>query len=128
VSDHSGRPDVSSAVATAEPRDDAGQARAPQRGHRSARIALALLVVVSASACESTTVAGLNIRSAPTTTSRVVGKLSSAGMSVQVVCFTRGQAIHGQTTWYRINAPHKGYVSGYYIRADSSTRANTPRC
>jgi uncharacterized protein YgiM (DUF1202 family) len=91
-------------------------------------VALALLVVLGVSACESTTVSGLNIRSKPTTASRVVGKLSTAGASVQVVCFTRGQSIHGQTMWYRISAPHTGYVSGYYIRADSSTRANTPRC
>ena len=80
------------------------------------------------SACESSTVSGLNIRAAPTTASRVVGRLSGAGSSVQVECFTRGQAIHGQTIWYRISAPHRGYVTGYYVRADSTTRSNTPRC
>ena len=123
VSDHVGRPDVASAAVTVDRADDG-----PRSARRSTRIAVALLVIVCASACESSTVSGLNIRAAPTTASRVVGRLSGAGSSVQVECFTRGQAIHGQTIWYRISAPHRGYVTGYYVRADSTTRTNTPRC
>ena len=75
-----------------------------------------------------TTTPGLNVRAAPTTASRVVGRLPSSGTNVNIDCYTRGQSIHGQTLWYRISNPHKGYVTAYYVRADSSTRAHTPSC
>jgi uncharacterized protein YraI len=124
VSDNTGRSDVVTVAADPDERARGGSPVA----RRSTRLAVALLVVVCTTACESSTVSGLNIRAAPTTASRVVGRLTTAGSSVQVECYTRGQSIHGQSMWYRIAAPHRGYVTGYYIRADSATRSNTPRC
>jgi len=130
VFDRARRPAIARSVATiAPPEDDRASpadegVRSTCRGaHRSSRLVIALLIVVGTSACESSTVAGLNVRAAPTTASRVVGKLSSAGMSVHVECFTRGQAIHGQTMWYLISEPRRGYVTAYYVRADSDTTA-----
>lgn len=98
--------------------------RTSRGARRSPRLVVALLIVVCTSACESSTVAGLNVRAAPTTASHIVGKLPSAGTSVHVECFTRGQAIHGQTMWYRISQPRRGYVTAYYVRADSNTTAS----
>lgn len=93
---------------------------------RSSRLMAVLLAVVCTSACESSTVSGLNIRAAPTTGSRVVGRLGSAGTQMVVDCYTYGQAIHGQTMWYHITSPHAGYVTAYYVRRDSGTTSR--RC
>ncbi len=79
-------------------------------------------------ACQSTTVPVLNVRARPTTGSAVVGKLSGTGTALTIDCFTRGQAIHGQTLWYRITQPRVGYVTAYYVRTDSSVRANMRAC
>ncbi len=91
------------------------------RDSRSPRLVAALLlVVVCTSACGSTTVPGLNVRAGPTTASAIVGRLSTAGTGVVVQCYTHGEAIHGQTLWYRIAAPRVGYVTAYYVRTDSA--------
>lgn len=95
---------------------------------RSARIAAALLAVVCSSACDATTVSGLNIRAAPTTASPVVDRMSSAGSSVRIDCVTHGEAVHGQTTWYHITQPRVGYVSAYYIRTDNATATGLHSC
>ena len=112
------RPDVTSAaVATgppdepAEPRPPAYRPVAPARRDRGRRPCV--------SACQSTTVAGLNVRAGPSTSSKIVARMSSAGTAVSIDCYTRGQSINGQTMWYRITAPHRGYVTAYYVRADA---------
>ena len=33
--------------------------------------------------------------------------------------FRNGQSIYGQTMWYRLAAPHRGYVTAYYVQADA---------
>lgn len=95
---------------------------------RSPWTAALLMVVVCTSACESSTVPRLNIRAAPTTASAIVGKVSGTGAAVQVTCYTRGEAIGGQTLWYRISQPHPGYVTAYYIHSDSDILASSHPC
>jgi uncharacterized protein YraI len=91
----------------------------PRRTGRSPQLVAILVAALCVSACQSTTVAGLNVRAGPSTSSKIVAKMSSAGSSVYIECYTRGQSIYGQTIWYRISQPHKGYVTAYYVKTDS---------
>ena len=93
------------------------------RTYRPLRVAALLLAVVFVSACQSTMVDGLRIRAQPTTASAIMGSMGIAGASVIPDCFIRGEAVHGNTTWYRISEPRSGYVSGYYVSADDSQTA-----
>ena len=108
------RPDV--APPAGEPPDEvesgARRGRAPQ-------LAAIMVAALCISACQSTTVGGLNVRAAPSTYSTIVGRMSSAGTAVSIECYTHGQSINGQTMWYRIAAPHRGYVTAYYVQADA---------
>ena len=106
----------SAAVAT-EPSDE--QERSPRRTGRSPQLVAIILAAACVSACQSTTVAGLNVRAAPSTSSKIVARMSSAGSAVSIDCYTHGQSIYGQTMWYRIAAPHHGYVTAYYVQADA---------
>ena len=77
--------------------------------YRPLRVVAPLLALVFVSACQSTTVDGLRIRAQPTTASPIMGSMGIAGASVIPDCFIRGEAIHGNTTWYRISEPRRGY-------------------
>jgi uncharacterized protein YraI len=87
-----------------------------------------VLALACTAACHSTTAAGLNVRAGPSTSSKIVARMGSAGTAVNIDCYTRGQSIYGQTIWYRITAPHKGYVTAYYVRADSSAAGAKRAC
>ncbi|HET6969310.1 MAG TPA: glycoside hydrolase domain-containing protein, partial [Ornithinibacter sp.] len=69
----------------------------------------------------------LNVRSAPTTTSTVIGQLQP-GSTVAVICQARGQRIGTTTVWDRIG--NGGYVSDHYVSTPSTTgfTAALPRC
>ena len=112
------RSDVAlSAVAAGSPEEQAeGTAR---RSGRSPRVVAVVLALACTAACQSTTIAGLNVRAGPSTSSAIVARMSSANTAVSIDCYTRGQSIYGQTIWYRITTPHKGYVTAYYVKADS---------
>ncbi len=111
------RTDVEPPTAVAaEPPDE--QEQSPQRG-RAPQLVAIILAAACVSACQSTTVPGLNVRAGPSTSSKIVAKMNSAGSAVYIECYTRGQSIYGQTIWYRISQPHKGYVTAYYVRTDS---------
>ena len=105
----------SAAVATEPAEQDQGTRRA-----RAPQLVAIMVAAACVSACQSTTVAGLNVRAAPSTSSKIVARMSSAGSAVSIDCYTRGQSINGQTMWYRITAPHRGYVTAYYVRADAN--------
>ena len=109
------RPDVAPA---AEPSDEAE--RGWRRTVRSPQLVVIMVAALCVSACQSTTVSGLNVRAGPSTSSKIVGRMSTAGTAVSIDCYTRGQSINGQTMWYRITAPHRGYVTAYYVRADAN--------
>lgn len=87
-----------------------------------------LAAVLGCSACDATMVSGLNVRAAPTTASAVVDRLASANTMLHIDCFTHGEAVHGQTMWYRISAPRSGYVSAYYVHDDTDRGTSTPAC
>jgi uncharacterized protein YraI len=87
-----------------------------------------VLALACTAACHSTTAAGLNVRAGPSTSSKIVARMSGAGTAVYIDCYTRGQSIYGQTIWYRITAPHKGYVTAYYVRADSGAAGAKRAC
>jgi len=111
------RPEVTSAaVATGRPEL---AEPAPRRTGRSPQLVGIVVAALCVSACQSTTVSGLNVRAAPSTYSKIVARMSSAGSAVSIDCYTHGQSIYGQTMWYRIAAPHRGYVTAYYVQADA---------
>jgi len=111
------RPEVTPpAVATGRPDEPAE--RTPRRTGRSPQLVAIIVAAMCVSACQSTTVPGLNVRAGPSTSSAIVGRMSTAGTAVSIDCYTRGQSIYGQTMWYRIAAPHRGYVTAYYVQAD----------
>ena len=102
------------AIATEPAEQDQGTRRA-----RAPQLVAIMVAAACVSACQSTTVAGLNVRAAPSTSSKIVARMSSAGSAVSIDCYTHGQSIYGQTMWYRIAAPHRGYVTAYYVQADA---------
>jgi uncharacterized protein YraI len=110
---------------------DHGERQVPESGRRlrrTRRIAAAAAVAALTSACQSTSIPGLNVRAGPTTHSRVVGTLGHSGTEVRIACFTRGEPVHGDTVWYRITQPRAGYVTNYYIRTNADILATTPSC
>ncbi len=97
------------------------------RAYRSSRlVAMLLAPIVFTAACQTTTGSGLRVRAEPTTASRIIGNLGSSGTAVVVECVIRGEAIYGNTTWYRISAPDTGYVTAYYVQMDAGDTA--PAC
>ena len=112
------RPEVTPpAVATGRPDEPAEPT--PRRTGRSPQLVAIMVAALCVSACQSTTVPGLNVRAGPSTSSKIVARMSSAGSAVSIDCYTHGQSINGQTMWYRIAAPHRGYVTAYYVQADA---------
>ena len=110
------RPDVATSAVACEPPDEA---EGGARRRRSPQLVAIIVAAMCVSACQSTTVAGLNVRAGPSTSSKIVAKLSNAGSAVYIECYTRGESIYGQTIWYRISQPRKGYVTAYYVKTDS---------
>ena len=110
------RTDVEPPAAVAT--EPAEQEQSTRRG-RAPQLVAIMVAAMCVSACQSTTVAGLNVRAAPSTSSKIVARMSSAGSAVSIDCYTHGQSINGQTMWYRIAAPHRGYVTAYYVQADA---------
>ena len=109
------RPDVAPPALAGEPPDEAERGT---RRRRSPQLVAIMVAAVCVSACQSTTAPGLNVRAAPSTSSKIVGRMSTAGTAVSIDCYTHGQSIYGQTMWYRLAAPHHGYVTAYYVQAD----------
>jgi Bacterial SH3 domain len=75
-----------------------------------------------------TKVTGLAVRKAATAKSRRLGVLGTAGSRVTVRCFALGQAIAGDTVWYRITKPKTGYVAGFYLNTGRDPAAGIARC
>lgn len=70
---------------------------------------------------------GLNVRSAPTASSAVVGFLAE-GASIRIVCQTTGDYVGGSNVWNRLASP-SGYVADYFTRTGySSWIPGVPRC
>ncbi|MFC6886854.1 MULTISPECIES: hypothetical protein [Actinomadura] len=62
----------------------------------------------------------ITVRSRPTTHSAAKG-IYKRGYRLQIECWTRGQAIHGDRTWYKLGPRNQnwhgvGYVAGHYVR------------
>lgn len=125
------RSDVASGAAL--PAVETGSLDEPEDGAarcsgRSPQLVALVLALACTAACQSTTVPGLNVRAGPSTSSKIVARMSSAGTAVAIDCYTRGQSIYGQTIWYRITQPHKGYVTAYYVRSDSGDVGTQRAC
>ena len=75
-----------------------------------------------------TVATGLRVRSAPRTSAATVAVLGPAGTSVAVDCYTLGASVSGDSAWYHIVAPYKGYVAGFYLNTGRDPAAGVPRC
>lgn len=93
------------------------------RRRTAASLATATLGLVVLTACQDTSISGLNVRARPTTQSAVVATLGRTGTKVEIACKVTGQAIHGEATWYRITSPARGYVTHYYVNSPGSVRS-----
>lgn len=84
-------------------------------------------VATVAKAYRVTSSTPLNVRSAPTTSASIIGRLP-AGSTVSVVCQARGQRVGSTSVWDRTTTG--GYVSDRYVSTPSSTTysAALPRC
>jgi uncharacterized protein YraI len=101
---------------------------AAPRLRRAARLASVTAALVLVGACDRTSVEGLNVRSGPSTSSAVVASLDEAGTAVVIECHTRGEAVYGDTVWYRISRPYDGYVTNYYVRTRDEVLEREPSC
>lgn len=94
---------------------------------RLRRVVPALIAVALVSACARTSIPGVAVRSGPTTDAALVANIPESGTPVRVQCWTRGEAVSGDSVWYRIASPQRGYVTNYYIRTNGD-HANSPSC
>jgi uncharacterized protein YraI len=97
------------------------------RGKRVAQAAVVLSGVLVLSGCTRTSIEGLQVRSGPGTGFAVVGTIPEAGTPVRIGCWQRGEAVRGDTVWYRILGPQEGWVTNYYIRTTRELGSN-PSC
>lgn len=86
-------------------------------------VACAVLV-----ACDQTSIDELNVRAEPTTSSPVVATIPEVDTGVRITCHTRGEAVRGDTVWYLIESPVRGYVTNYYVRTSGDVLARRPAC
>lgn len=83
---------------------------------------------VTCTACERTSIDGLNVRAAPTTASEVVGTIDEVDTSVRIECYTAGEPVRGDPVWYRISRPVDGYVTNYYVTTTGDVLAREDAC
>jgi hypothetical protein len=75
-----------------------------------------------------TLVPHLRVRKAPHTGAPIVHVLGAAGTQVSVVCFAVGSSVNGDRIWYRIVAPHTGFVAGFFLKTGRDPAAGVPAC
>jgi uncharacterized protein YraI len=109
-------------------RTHSGPWTAGPRLRRAVRIGTIAVAAALLGACQNTSIDGLNVRSGPSTSSAVVASLDEAGTAVVIECHTRGEAVYGDTVWYRISRPYDGYVTNYYVRTRGEVLEREPSC
>lgn len=75
-----------------------------------------------------TTVAGLVIRSLPSTTSARVLRLGPAGTKISVNCWTLGTTVAKNSVWYHTVSPRLGYVASAFTSPRKDPVPGLPRC
>jgi hypothetical protein len=76
----------------------------------------------------STRVRGLHVRTRPSNRSPLVAKLGKRGTRVTITCWTTGTSVVGNTVWYHLSGPRKGYVTSYYINNRTAPYPGLARC
>jgi len=75
-----------------------------------------------------TLIKSLHVRKTPNTAAPVLAVLGAAGTKVTVKCWAPGTSVFGDSVWYRITAPHAGFVAGFYLNTGRDPAAGVPRC
>lgn len=92
------------------------------------RLGGVVTAVALLTACDSTSIDGLNVRAGPSTATPVVASLDESGTAVTIACHTRGEPVHGDPVWHRITQPYDGYVTNYYVRTTGDVLERKPSC
>jgi hypothetical protein len=75
-----------------------------------------------------TLTAGLRVRTAPNLSAKVVVRLGAKGTRVRVSCWSGGTSVFGDHIWYRISAPARGFVAGFYLNTGPDPAPGIARC
>jgi hypothetical protein len=75
-----------------------------------------------------TLVHGLHVRTGPHTSAAVVAVLGAAGTKVAVNCYAIGGSVFGDSVWYHLVAPHRGFAAGFYLDTGRDPAAGIRRC
>ncbi len=94
----------------------------------SGRLPAIVVICLATAACDTTSIAGLNVRAEPTTDSAVVASIDRVDTHIGIDCFVYGEPVHGDPVWYRIDRPHSGYVTNYYVDTGGDGLAGTLSC
>lgn len=109
---------LAAAAALAVP---ASAAVAPVSATTAARPAAGVIVI-------KTTVAGLVIRSLPSTSATRVLRLGPAGTRISVDCWTPGTSVAKNTVWYHTVSPKRGYVTSAFTSPRKDPVPGLPKC
>jgi len=71
---------------------------------------------------------GLRVRTAPRTTATTIVRLGPAGTKVAVNCFVVGKPVFGDSVWYHIVRPARGFVAGFYLDTGHDPAAGIRPC
>lgn len=78
-----------------------------------------------------TTAAGdADILSSPSTMPGVTIRyiVVAPGSAIQVACYVKGEAVHQDSTWYRVTAPAPGYIAGAQLSVPEKPATGVARC
>ncbi len=70
----------------------------------------------------------IRIYAAPDMHGKIQGKISSAGTTVGVTCWTTGTSYKNISVWYQVTGPIAGYVPAFNLAAHFSPAARVPHC
>jgi hypothetical protein len=76
----------------------------------------------------ATLVAGVAVRAKPQVTAQLEGRIKTSGTKVTVQCYARGSRVAGNSVWYRLATPVRGYVTSYYLNSHYDPVAGAARC
>lgn len=76
----------------------------------------------------ATLVAGVAVRAKPDVTAQLKGRIKTGGTKVTVQCYAHGSRVAGNSVWYRLASPVRGYVTSYYLDSHYDPVAGAARC
>jgi hypothetical protein len=104
----------------------------------AAALVLGLTVAADATTSASSVRAGsltlrtlvrhINVRAAPSLSSRIVGHTGKADAMVVVSCYAAGTVVAGNPVWYHLAKPVRGYITSYYTDTHTDPVKGLVKC